>query len=420
MTRKPWRVKGKENKGRLRQVNAPGICVSMDQLESRNAGYIGVMRGFMTKERYTCATIFVDHFSDLTFTYLQKSLSVADTIKAKKAFEAFSRRHGVRIQHYHSDNGRFADKEFIKAVDQENQTIRFCGAYAHFQNGKAEKRIRDIQDKARTALLHSLSRWSKASPTHLWPYALAYVTDLRNHLPLNSNAESPLQVFSQSFVNPRLSTFHTFGCPVYSLDTQLQGGGTIPKWNPRCSVGLYLGNSPRHARTVSLVINLTTERISPHFHVKHDEFFETINTKHDTTISKWKELAGFSKAQDNQVRTTNLPEVQPQPAANQSDSEPPSINNGPPQMEFEMIPNSDHQEATFPEYQQPAESVANNENNETRETTEPSLRRSTRAWVPTQAFLDSVSQQNLTFEPQTIAFNSYYEAIHEDDYELQD
>ena len=302
MTRKPWRVKGKENKGKLRQVNVPGKCVSVDQLESRNSGYIGVMRRFMTKQRYTCATIFVDHYSDLTFTYLQKTLSVADTLKAKKAFETFSRRHGVKIQHYHSDNGRFADKDFIQAVEHANQTISFCGAYAHFQNRKAEKRIRDIQDKVRTALLHSVSRRSKASSSHLWPYAL------RNHLHLNLNAESPLQVFSQSFVNPRLSTFHTFGCPVYSLDARLQGGGSIPQWNPRCSIGLYLGNSPRHARTVSLVLNLTTGMVSPQFRVKHDEFFETINTKYNKTISKWKELAGFSKVQDKQVRTNDLPE----------------------------------------------------------------------------------------------------------------
>ena len=155
----------------MRQVNAPGMCISVDQLESRNSGYIGVLRGFTTKQRYMCATVFVDHYSNLTFTYPQKSLTVEDTVKAKKAFEAFSRRHGVKIQHYHSDSGRFADTDFIKAVTDANQTISFCGAYAHFQNGKAEKRIRDLQDKARTGLLHCVSRWTKASSTHLWPYA---------------------------------------------------------------------------------------------------------------------------------------------------------------------------------------------------------------------------------------------------------
>ena len=167
MTRKPWRTKGKNNRGQLKQVNAPGRCVSVDQLESRTSGYIGVLRGFMIKERYTCATVFVDHYSDLTFTYLQKSFSVHDTLKAKSAFEAFSRRNGVKIHHYHSDNGRFADKDFIADITRCEQTIIFCGAYAHFQNGKVETRIRDLQDKARTALLNSVARWNKGASTHL-------------------------------------------------------------------------------------------------------------------------------------------------------------------------------------------------------------------------------------------------------------
>ena len=120
-------------------------------------------------------------------------------------------------------------------------------------------------------------------------------------------------MFGQSFVKPKLSTFHTFDCPVYSLDTRLQEGQSIPKWDTRCTLGLYLGNYPRHTRTVSFDLNLTTERISPQFHVKHDEYFETISTKHDTTISKWKELAGFSKViKEKEVTTTNLPQSRPQ------------------------------------------------------------------------------------------------------------
>ena len=43
MTRKPWRTKGKNNKGQLQQVDAPGKCVSIDQLESRTSGYIGCL-----------------------------------------------------------------------------------------------------------------------------------------------------------------------------------------------------------------------------------------------------------------------------------------------------------------------------------------------------------------------------------------
>ena len=106
--------------------------MSVDQLESPTPGFIGVMRGFVTKRRYTCATIFIDHYSDLSYIHMQMSLTVEDTILAKRAFQSFARNHGITVKHYHADNGRFADKQFLAAVDEDNQTISFCAAYAHF------------------------------------------------------------------------------------------------------------------------------------------------------------------------------------------------------------------------------------------------------------------------------------------------
>ena len=150
MTKQPHRVKGKFNKGKLRIGKRLGDCVSVDHIEARAPGFIGVLRGFITKIRYTCAAIFTDHFSDLSYVHLQHSLTVEDTIKAKAAFEAYSLSHGVKIKHYHADNGRFADRKFLEAVEAENQTISFCAAYAHHQNGKEEKRNRDLQEQVRT------------------------------------------------------------------------------------------------------------------------------------------------------------------------------------------------------------------------------------------------------------------------------
>eukprot|EP00957_Ditylum_brightwellii_P167335 12739147-Ditylum_brightwellii.AAC.1 len=52
---------------------------------------------------------------------------------------------------------------------------------------------------------------------------------------------------------------HTFGCLVYVLDTRLQtGNASVPKWNPRARLGIYMGQSPRHARNVSLVLSMET------------------------------------------------------------------------------------------------------------------------------------------------------------------
>jgi hypothetical protein len=99
-------------------------------------------------------------------------------------------------------------------------------------------------------------------------------------------------------VSPLLKSNHTFGCPVYALQNCLQAGGHLPKWNSRARLGIYLGPSPRHASSVSLVLNLTTGLVSPQFHVKHDDFFETVRpfSGNPTTPSTWQILAGFKAA----------------------------------------------------------------------------------------------------------------------------
>ena len=154
LTRHPWRVKGM-TKGSNNTITCPGQCVSVDQLESTTLGLITQLKGIPTIARYNSATIFVDHYSGLSYVYLQQSLSSADTVQAKQAFEAYASSHGVTIQHHHADNGRFQDKAFRNAIDEKRQQLTFCGVNAHFQNGIVEKRIRDLQDNARTMLLHA-------------------------------------------------------------------------------------------------------------------------------------------------------------------------------------------------------------------------------------------------------------------------
>ena len=93
-------------------------------------------------------TIFVDQLSKLSFVFLQKWLTSAETILAKQSFEHFARDLGVKSIHYHADNGRFADNRFIQACKDNSQGLTYCGVNAHFQNGMAEKRIRDLQEQA--------------------------------------------------------------------------------------------------------------------------------------------------------------------------------------------------------------------------------------------------------------------------------
>ena len=91
-----------------------------------------------------------------------------ETVLAKGAFEWYAALHGVTVLHYYADNGRFADNKFRKSIDKtRGQTLTFCGVNAHFQNGVAKRRIRELQDHAHTMLIHANKRWLHAINTHL-------------------------------------------------------------------------------------------------------------------------------------------------------------------------------------------------------------------------------------------------------------
>jgi len=295
--KRPWR--SKQQPKTLKPATYPGEVVSVDQLESPVPGFVPTAKGRPTVQRYVGATVFADHFSDLTYVHLMKGLSGDETLEAKRAFEQYAEQHGVRIRHYHCDNGRFAEKTFMDDVTACQQTISFCGVGAHHMNGKAERRIRDLTEAARTMLLHAVHRWPKTVTVNLWPQALKHAVNIRNSLPRALGSSSPLSSFSQTNVQPNLKHFHPFGCPVYVLEGPLQTNAPFPKWNERSRVGIFLCHSPHHASSVPLVLNIKTGLVSPQFHVVFDDNFETI-THNKYYPSLWQYKAQFSAAPDKE------------------------------------------------------------------------------------------------------------------------
>jgi len=115
-------------------------------MESTTPGLIAQLKGIPTTQRYKYVTVFVDHFTRYTFIHLQQTITSEETLQAKQEFEAFAQKLGVTILNYHADNGRFADKAFVMDTRQKLQGLTYCGVHAHFQNGIAERRIRDLQE----------------------------------------------------------------------------------------------------------------------------------------------------------------------------------------------------------------------------------------------------------------------------------
>lgn len=95
--------------------------------------------------------------------------------------------------------------------------------------------------------------------------------------------------------------FHLFGCPVYVLNSKMASGNKLPKWDDRTWVAIYLGKSPNHARSVSLVLSLSTGMVSPQYHCRFDDLFETVSGKGVLNIpeSKWQEKAHFVNREED-------------------------------------------------------------------------------------------------------------------------
>ena len=276
MTKRPWRVKGDDKKA-TKIASRPGQIISMDQLESNTPGFITQLKGKLTQQRYNYATGFVNQFSGYTFVYLQLyRITSEETVKAKHAFESVAEQRRVKILHYHADNGRFADNAFIADCIAQRQSLSYCGVDAHFQNGIAERHIRDLQEQTRTSMLYAMNKWKRMILICLWPYAMRHANDVANAMPRKGEDGSPLEKFTGVPVRPKLRHFHAFGCPTYVLDNALQSGQGVPKWKQHACLGIYLGPSPSHARMVALVLNPRTGHVSPQFHIKFDDFFETV------------------------------------------------------------------------------------------------------------------------------------------------
>ena len=205
--------------------------------------------------------------------------------------------------HYHTDNGRFVDHAFIEDIKLQNQSVTYCGVNAHFQNGVAEKHIRDLQDLTHTTMHYASACWPKAFLNHLWPYTLQCVNETLISAPKRLDGRLALQIFSGTSVLPKANTFCPFGCLVYILDNRLQADIKISTWHTRARVGLYLGHSPMHARTVSLVLNISTGLVSPQFHIKFDDFFKKMNRPDNIIKVKWKEKCHFIKASPQSTGT---------------------------------------------------------------------------------------------------------------------
>lgn len=279
--------------------------MSVDQLVSPTPGLVAQLTGILTTKRYKYATVFVDQYSRFSYVYMQKTASAKETLEGKKAFELYASKAGVQVQAYHADNGVFRANAWMAACYHQGQSMSFAGVNAHHQNGIAERRIALLQQLTRSNLFHASHRWKGTITPNLWPYAMKMANDAMNATPSMQSAErmTPLQLFTNTIVNANQKHWKPFGCPVYVLNANLQAGKPHHKWEERASVGVYLGRSPQHSRSVALILNPRTGLVNPQFHVKFDPSFRTVAGTKDN--GQWLIKAGFVATAGNKYDIQN-------------------------------------------------------------------------------------------------------------------
>ena len=290
--RHQWRHKGSSSHPiRSSSDVSLGTQVSVDQMISGQPGLLAQMSDHLTRRRISCATLFKDHFSGFTYCHLQVSSGHEETLAAKWTFEKFARSCGVQVRAYRADNGRFGEQAFRDECALQEQSIT-CGVGAHHQNGIAEACVKVSTLGARTLLLHAQRLWPEAITTMLWPFALLEHVRTINHFNLDNAGKSPYMKFASVDSPPQLSDQHPWGCPLYVLEHILQNDSkSLPKWDPRSRLGIYLGHSPAHAGSVALVLNPSTGHVSSQYQLVFDNNFSTVSNMREGTIPpNWRDL----------------------------------------------------------------------------------------------------------------------------------
>jgi hypothetical protein len=164
--------------------------------------------------------------------------------------------------------GRFVSSACKESLLQENQRITYCGVNVHWQNGVAERIIRDLKEQTHIMLLHAQHHWPGGTTTNLWPYTMQTASHVFNDAPTlkgDHKDKTPREIFTGMKILAEVRHQHTFGCPIYVTASSLQQGKSLAVWLARSRVGVNLGISPTHARSVTLVLSLKTGLVSCHF-----------------------------------------------------------------------------------------------------------------------------------------------------------
>eukprot|EP00957_Ditylum_brightwellii_P047289 3592672-Ditylum_brightwellii.AAC.1 len=86
---------------------------------SGHPGSVPQISGHLTNRRIQVTTIYSGYYSDFIYVYLMESMYGEETLQSICAYEKVAAEYGVHVKRYHLDNGRFGEKSFRAARDEQ-------------------------------------------------------------------------------------------------------------------------------------------------------------------------------------------------------------------------------------------------------------------------------------------------------------
>lgn len=178
--------------------------------------------------------VFVDEYTDYTWVYFAKSRAEAPDILRRFLVDAHAQTD-QRLGILRTDNaGEFLSHEFHGILQKHSVKLECCSPYAHHQNGKAERTIRLITEKARCMMNHA------KCPRDFWAWAVRHAVFVHNRLPVEGKQQlSPFErVHGYA---PDLSMLRVFGCSAVVAKGRDSNWVHDSKWDSRGVPGVFIG-----------------------------------------------------------------------------------------------------------------------------------------------------------------------------------
>jgi len=184
--------------------------------------------------RYKYSIVFFDDYTSYAWTVnlRTKDAAIAATYQFLAIVET---RYNTRVIEWMSDaGGEYKSVAFDKMLKDRGITILQSVPYAHQQNGRAERIIRTLMEKAETM------RHNACLPQNWWEFAVEHATHVYNRTPLRRHQwQTPYQLLNRE--RPSVEHLRVFGCGAYVfIPAEIRAN----KLAPKSEIMTYLGNAP--------------------------------------------------------------------------------------------------------------------------------------------------------------------------------